>query len=81
MTDESFGVGRIGGGQGSPPCLQQLWCLTAMDRGRGQQGQTPMMMLVVVPREEFSAELQPVLLGGKAVGEVGSVLEGLELTF
>ena len=50
-----------------------------VDRGRGQQAQAPVVMLVVLPMKELRAEVQAVFVAGEAVRELGPVLQCLEL--
>jgi len=39
----------------------------------------PVVVLVVLPVEELAAEVQGLLAAGEAMGELGAILEGLEL--
>src|ERR1035437_10898656 len=48
---------------------------------RSQQHDSTVMVVVVVPREEALAKGACVLDGAEAIGELGSILEGLELAF
>jgi hypothetical protein len=54
---------------------------TVVQHGGGQQGDARMVVLVVVPGEESSAEAQGVVVASEAVRELGTVLHGLELAF
>ena len=63
-------MGRIGPGEHGLPGCEHHVGLTVMDRGRGQQAQTPVVMLVVLPVEELAAEVQAVLDAGEAVGKL-----------
>ena len=48
---------------------------------RGQQPETGVMVLGVVPGEELLAEAASVFLGAKSVRELRAVLQGFELAF
>jgi hypothetical protein len=56
-----------------------LRCSPAVDVGRGVVPDAGMTMVLVVPAEEATAEGAGVLQRAEAVGELGPVLEGLEL--
>jgi hypothetical protein len=61
--------------------LADLIRLTVVEHGRGEQTDAGVVMLVVVPSEEATAEGQGVLVALEAVREFGNVLEGFELAF
>lgn len=69
----------IGGSGDFPSGLLRLFCQTGMDGRRGEQADAGVVMVRVIPGEEALAEAPAVLDATKAVGEVGAVLERLEL--
>ena len=71
-------MGSIGRGEHCLPRSERRLGLTVMDRGRGQQAQTPVMMFVVLPVEKLATEVQAVFDAGEAFGELRPVLEGLK---
>ena len=55
--------------------------MPCVDGGGGQQSNSPMAVLFVVPVKEAAAEVEAVVIADESVWEVGPVLEGLELAF
>ena len=55
--------------------------MACVDDGGGQQSNSPMAVLFVVPVKEAAAEVEAVVIADESVWEVGPVLEGLELAF
>ena len=53
---------------------------TVMDVGRGKHSDAPVPVVVVVPREEGSAEADRLVDVREAAGEAGVVLDGLEVS-
>lgn len=76
---ESFWVCRECGVQGVGTLLEQGLSLAVVDRRRGHVADAGMAMAVVVPREELLTMGARVFDAAKALREVGTVLEGLEL--
>jgi hypothetical protein len=76
---EPFGVGGVGGVEDAGTFVRNGVSGAVVDACRGVQAQAGVAMLVVVSAEEALA-VQPRGLGGaEAVGEVGPVLQRLEL--
>ena len=69
----------VGGGEDLGPGRLDLLGSTVVDIGRGQQPNPGVMVGEVVPAEEVLAERAGVLDRTEPVGELGPVLEGLEL--
>ena len=63
------------------PGSENLLRLTVVDDRRCQQGNAPVVVLVIVPVEELLAETVTVFLGAESIRKVRPVLEGLELAF
>ena len=79
--DEAFGVGGVGGLEDDLASLADLIRLTVVEHGRGEQADAGVVVVVVVPSEEATAEAQGVLVALEAVREFGNVFEGFELAF
>ena len=60
-ADEPLGVSLVGDIENGLPFGDELGGLTVVDRGRGQQLQPRVMMLVVVPGKEVLAEAPRIL--------------------
>ena len=60
---------------------QDRFSLARVDHGWGEQAETGVAVLLVVPREELLAESAAVLDTAEAVGEIGAILQGSELAF
>ena len=76
---EPFRVALIGLVQYLLPLLDDLARHAVMQHVRGQQGDSAMVMILVVPRKELLAKGACIFNGAEAVGEFGPVLQGLEL--
>jgi hypothetical protein len=70
-------VKGVGVGEGVVADGGELLDAAEVDRRRGEEGETAVTVLAVVPGEEFAAEGERVGEGRKAVGEVRAVLEVL----
>ena len=79
LADEPVGGGRVGHGQGCCTCLLNGVSVAVVDIGRGVHPDPGMAMILVVPAVEPCAERAGVLEGAEPLGEVGPVLQGLEL--
>jgi len=79
LPNKAFGMGSIGLIEHRLPGSQDRAGLAVVNGGRGQQAQSPAVMVVVVPLEEPAAELQGVSEAAEAVGEFRPVLQRLEL--
>ena len=80
-ADEAFGMTQVGDIENGLPLGDKLGSLTVMNRGRRQQLQAGVMVLVVIPGEELQAETAGILDGAKAVGVLRAVLHGFEVSF
>lgn len=78
-VDEAFGVKGVGEGEGVVADCGELFDAAVVDRRRGEEGEATVAVLVVVPGEELAQEGESVGEAREAVGEVGAVLEVLEL--
>jgi hypothetical protein len=70
----------MSGGQHSRPCFEGCRGLATVHDGRRQQADAAVTVLLVVPVKERAAEVEAVVVTGKAGREVGPVLQRLELT-
>lgn len=77
--DKAFGIGNVGGEEHLIALLAGGLGQAVVDRSQGHQAQAGVIVLVVVPAEEGPGPGTGVLRGAEAVGEVGPVLEGLEV--
>lgn len=66
--------------QNNLPLRQTLLTTTVVNIGRCEQGQTGVMMLLVVPGEEVLTPLASIGQGTKAVWIARSVLQSAELS-
>ena len=60
-ADEPLGMGLVGDIENGLPFRDELDGLTVMDRGRSQQLQSRVMVLVVVPGEKVLTEPASIL--------------------
>ena len=81
MLYESFRVKCIGGVEDRLAFLNNERSLAMVKYGRGKQADPRMMMLLVVPVEEFNREGASICKGSKAIWKAGPVLQGFELAF
>ena len=78
-ADEPLGVARVGSVEDAGAGGVQLLRLAVVDGARGHQPDPGVAMLVVVPVEEAAAGLARVLDRVEPIGELGPVLQGLEV--
>jgi hypothetical protein len=76
---EALGMGDVRGVEDDLALLDSLAGQTVVDIGRRQHAKAIVMVLVVVPIEEFSAVLTCVLDAPKAFRKTWPVLERLEV--
>jgi hypothetical protein len=81
LVDEAVWVGAEGVIEGLLARGMDLVGLAIMDLIGGHQADTQMMVVLVVPVEEGSAEGLGVLDGAEPLGELGLVFQGLEAAF
>src|SRR5512132_4582665 len=79
LADEPLGMGGIGSSEHLGSGRLDLLGPAVVDVCGGQQADSGVVVLDVVPGEEVLAEDAGVLDGTEVVGEGGPVLEGLEL--
>ena len=79
MANEALGVSGIGSLQDTRSLEVDAFGASEVEGGRGLEADTRMAVVVVVPPEEALAEGAAIFNGAEAVGELWSVLEGLEL--
>ena len=80
-ADEAFWMTLVGDIKDGLPFGDKLGSLTVMNRGRGQQLQAGVMVLMVVPGKQLLAETPRILDGAEAVRIVRPVLHGFEMSF
>lgn len=78
---EAFGVTSIGCVEHVLSLLDDLCGHAVMEHIWCQQRDSAVMMFVVVPREKALAKSARIFDGSESVGELGPVLESLELAF
>ena len=71
----------VSGLQSLMTVLDELFSLAKMDSGGGHQAQRRMAMVGVVPLEKGLAPTVGMVDRSKAVGVIGAVLDGFELSF
>ena len=81
LTDEAFWMKPVGGIENTLSVLTDFGSKTIMDHGGSHHADSRVTMVVVVPGEEGLAKSTAVLNAAKAVGKLGPVLHGSELTF
>src|ERR1039457_628311 len=79
FPDETFRVCREGGIQRVLTEIADVPGALGVHDLRGQQPETGVMVLGVVPGEELLAEAASVFLGTKAVRELRAVFQGFEV--
>jgi hypothetical protein len=79
FADEPFGVAGVGGGEHVGAGVAHGLGLSIVDVDGVVVADTAVVVLGVVPGEEALAERPRLLDGAEGVGEVGPVLERLEL--
>ena len=78
---EAFRVANIGLVEHVLSLLDDLCGHAVMEHIRCQQGDSAVMVFMVIPGEESLAKGACVLDGAESVGELGPIFEGLELAF
>jgi hypothetical protein len=78
---KAFGVALIGLSEDLLSALDELLGPTVVEGLGGKQADAAVMVLGVVPGEEGLTGTAGVLNGAEALGELGPVLEGFEVTF
>ncbi len=78
---EAFGASGVGGVEDALSGGMESCRLAVVDGCRGHQADPGVVVLVVVPVEELAAEHSGVLDLVEMVGELGPVLERLEVRF
>ena len=76
---EAFGVASIGRVENLLPLFDDLPGHAVMQHLRRQQGDSAVMMLMVVPGKERLAKIPRVFDGSETIWKLGPVLEGFEL--
>ena len=79
MANEALGVSGIGSLQDTRSLEVDAFGASEVNGGWGVEADTRMAVVVVVPSEEALAEGAAIFNAAEAVGELWSVLEGLEL--
>src|SRR5215207_6010588 len=78
-ADKPLGVCSVGCLEDRAPCLRPGGCSAIVDIGRSQPADATVVMVVAVPVEEATTVGDGVVDAAEALGEVGTVLEGLEV--
>jgi hypothetical protein len=78
---EAFGVAKVGFGEDRGAGGSNLGCMSIVDVVRGVVGDPGVPVIGVVPGVEGAGVLAGVFEAAEPVGEVGPVLQGLELRF
>ena len=79
LADESFWMRGVGRGQNIRALRAHDFGAAVMNVSRRVQASAGVTVVVVVPGKEALTETVRILLGPEAVGELGPVLERLEL--
>jgi hypothetical protein len=79
-ANEPLGLVQVGAVEHSLALRDEPGSLTVVNRGRRQQLQAGMVMLVVIPRKELLAEAAGILDGTEAIRVVGPILHGFEVS-
>ena len=78
-ADESLGLRGVGPLEDDAPLLEKTASCSGVDRGWGEQAETPVAVVVVVSVEEVAAAFEGVVEAVEAIGEAGVVLDRLEV--